>query len=161
MSKDLFDKDKNASFQRKETEKQELLDKTQKVRDSISTSLTKLQETYPKMSQSVIKGVSKAMADGSYRNMFFNADGTFTQEAASRFALALYGDEEIRSAAKEAASKAGSDATKRVVERADIKPSISDDGAQPENKNKVPSTQSSFLNSILSNRTSYEAKVVK
>ena len=159
MSKDLFEKEKAANFQKKETEKQNLIENTEKVRSSIAKSLEKLKTSYPGMSKTAIANVSKSMANGEYRKLFFNTDGTFTDEAAGRLAMAMYGDEEIRNATKKATNKAQSDTTKKIVERTDDKASIKTDGAASPAPNKDQAQVKSLMDSILKKRNVYEARL--
>jgi hypothetical protein len=64
------------------------------------------------------------MATGEYRNLFFNEDGTFTEQAAIKIAMAMFGENELKNAVARAKKEGASKQNEQFVKRADKKPEI-------------------------------------
>lgn len=122
IAKRSFERDASIAAQEKANIAREIQEKTAAVKESVETSIKNLKKTFPEISENAVKKIHKAMVTGDYKSIFFNADGTFTKEAAKSIALALYGDQEIRKSAKGAARQESNKVVEDIITRGADKP---------------------------------------
>ena len=122
MSQKSFERDAMIAAEDKAALTQSMSEKTAAVRSSIDTSIKHLKKNFPEISESAVDKIQKAMVSGSYKSIFFNKDGSFTNDAAKSIALAMYGDQEIRNKATGAARQAANKVVEDVITRGADKP---------------------------------------
>jgi len=131
ISKKSFERDSAAAIEQKQSLQKNVERKAEAVKASVDVSISQLKKTFPEISDNAIKKIQKSMVTGDYKSIFFNADGTFTQDAAKSIALALYGDQEIRKSAKGAARQESNQAVAEIISRGSDKPRQAAGGNNP------------------------------
>jgi hypothetical protein len=83
---------------------------------SVGRSVSNLREKYPSFSNAQIKSIEHMMANGDVDGLFYNKDGSYTDQAAEFIALAKFGDKYIKSVKEKSIRKGESKANLQIVE---------------------------------------------
>jgi len=89
---------------------------------SASSSVEKLKEAFPNFGKSELKKVKDTLVSGDLNGVFFEKDGAYTNDAAIRLALALYGRDEIGKSTSRV--KKSQEILKSTVNKGASKPSV-------------------------------------
>jgi len=155
IAKKSFAVEHQREIEERSSMQQDMVNKTKMVESSIEKSVASLKKAFPEMNDAAISRIQKSMVTGDYRTMFFNEDGTFTEDAAKAIALAMFGDQEIK---KIAESKANKNANRQVH---DI---VSRGADRPPRQNAKPAADSQdntfmkFIGGYLPENSTYSAK---
>lgn len=88
--------DERAKYEREINEAQKAFE------SSVGRSVQNLKKNYPSFSDSNVKDIEKMMANGGVEDLFYKADGSYTDEAAELLALAKFGKAYIKGIAQKA-----------------------------------------------------------
>tara|TARA_R110002020_G_scaffold220785_1_gene428730 strand:+ start:10118 stop:11290 length:1173 start_codon:yes stop_codon:yes gene_type:complete len=108
--------DQRAEYMRKGENLQKVL------KSSTGSSVDKLRESFPDFSKDALKKVKDTMISGDLTSLFFNKDGSYTDDAAEKVALMLYGRDEIIKANNR--TKKSQEVLKTSVAKGSEKPSV-------------------------------------
>lgn len=108
--------DQRAEYMRKGEDLQKVL------KSSTSSSVDKLRESFPDFSKDALKKVKDTMISGDLTSLFFNKDGSYTDDAAEKIALLLYGRDEIIKANNR--TKKSQEVLRSSVAKGSEKPSV-------------------------------------
>ena len=97
-------------------------DKQKLLKTSASSSVDKLKETFPTFDNEALKKVKNVMTGDGLSGLFFKKDGSYTDDAATKIALVLFGQEEIGKVEKRLSKS--QEALKDTVSKGADKPSI-------------------------------------
>lgn len=122
IAKKSFERDARGVAADKQALTARMNEKAEAVKSSVDRSISQLKKTFPEISDNAVRKIQKSMVTGDYKSIFFNADGTFTPEAAKSIALALYGDQEIRKSARGQARQEANQQVADVISRGSDKP---------------------------------------
>lgn len=86
------------------------------LKNSALDSVEKLSEAYPNFSKVELNKVKHYLVEGKVDSLFYNADGTYTEEAAKLVANALYGEKVLKTVKTLAKRKGESEANMRTVD---------------------------------------------
>jgi len=100
------------------------------IKSSSASSVEKLKETFPDFGKDALKKVRDTMSSGDLSALFFGKDGAYTDDAATKIALMLFGKDEIVKA--NGRSKKSQDALKKSVKKGSNKPSVTNTQSQQE-----------------------------
>jgi len=121
-AKDKFIAEQNNYNSKRATEiekgKQRLALKAQ----SIDGSVKNLKQSFPDADNTIISSVKKTLESGDIDSLFFNKDGSYKQEAATRLMLAMHGEQELRNMFEIESGKIESRVMEEVVTRGADKP---------------------------------------
>lgn len=134
------------------------------LKASVDVSLVSLQKKYPGLKPAEIQKVQKMMVTGEYKNLFLNPDGTFSEEAASAIAMAVFGDTEIKKLLGKKSTEHANKTIEDTVSRGADK--VKDKGGKgnPGNESQMAGTDKGVMNMLrgyFSNTSTYGATPLK
>lgn len=95
MAEKQYDIDKKA-FQKQRADILDAAKDRQKIlATSTDGSVDNLKKTFPDLDKDALKKVKEIMVGGEVTALFFNKDGSYTDNAATKVALVLFGESEI------------------------------------------------------------------
>lgn len=98
-------------------------------KNSISSSLTTLKQSFPEIDKAEEKRLSKILESGDIHSLFFNKDGSYKPDAAKRLFLAEYGEGAISQLMKVSAKRAETKTNEEILSRGADKPKPDKGGA--------------------------------
>lgn len=87
------------------------------LKSSAISSVDSLQKKYPNFSSNELKKVRTRLVQQDLRNLFFDRDGSYREDAAERLAFVLYGNKLMESLKNQAKAEAESAANATIVQR--------------------------------------------
>ena len=121
-SKRLFEQDQKVFNERRADLQAEQEVNYKAFKESVSSSVYTLKEEFPNFSNKDLNKIRKHLVDGTVGNLFYNEDGTYTDDAATMLAMALYGGDVMQDLLEEATAQGESEANKRMVKRGNRRP---------------------------------------
>ncbi len=123
LAKKQFSTDKKEFDRKREQLQSDARKRQDSLKSSVELSVNSLQEKLPNLDPSTLKDVRTVMEGGDLRSLFFDENGSFSQDAALKIVMAKHGFDEIKRIADIAYSQGQSNAAQAVVGNAPTEPS--------------------------------------